>query len=113
MCPPHASTAVSLSAVNVIEICDSADPPALRSPSLAYEMPVMVPPNMENSRSLAGRELKSVVGCPATGDPEEPGAGMGNVVSVAESPETPDVGSTVSAACPNPRCGLYRSYDVT
>jgi hypothetical protein len=58
--------------------------------------------------STAGRELKDVVGWPGTGEPVELGAGIANVDTVAEKPVTPDVGLTVSAACPNPTCGLRR-----
>jgi hypothetical protein len=60
----------------------------------------MSPPKSVITRSAAGSELKLVVGWPETGDPAELGAGIGNVSTVPETPETPSIGSTVSAACP-------------
>src|SRR2546426_7786170 len=107
ICPPQASTAVALLAMKVIEICVS-DALAVRLPSETYETPVIVPPKRVISRSLTGSALKLVVGWPVTGDPAELGAGIGNVVVVAETPETPDVGLTVSAGCPKPACGSRR-----
>jgi len=66
---------------------------------------VIVPPNSVITLSPAGSELKRVVGCPGTGDPAELGDGIANVVVGPVIPETPEVGSTVSALCPKAVCG--------
>ena len=54
-CPPHASTAVELSAVKVTEITDSV------ASSVAYATLVMVPPKRVITLSLASSALKLAV----------------------------------------------------
>jgi hypothetical protein len=93
--------------VNVTEIWVS-DWLAVKLPWETYATALMVPPKSVITLSAAGRELKLAVGCPATGDPVELGAGIGNVLVVAEKPVTPSVGNTVSAGWPKNVWGSSR-----
>jgi len=61
----------------------------------------MVPFQRDMTLSPAERPLKSLVGSPDTGEPDELGAGMANVlVGAPEIPATPEVGSIDSEECP-------------
>ena len=109
MCPPHASTAVSLSAWKdtVTRVSDCASD---RSPTCAYEIPVIVPPNNVIFRSAPGSELNLACGCPGAYEGlASCGSGMGKSDTVAESPVTPSVGSTSSAVWPKTVWGSRRS----
>ena len=61
---------------------------------------MIVPPNKVINFSDEGRESKLEVGCPATGLPADDGVGIAKVDTVAERPDTPLVGSIVSAVWP-------------
>jgi hypothetical protein len=73
---------------------------AVRLPCVAYATFDIVPFQSEKTRSAAGRALKLAVGCPATGDPAELGAGIAKVLvgGPEDNPATPIVGSIVSGA---------------
>jgi hypothetical protein len=129
MWPPQARTVTVSTAcvVKVIATCVDATvgAPGATAPRLPWETYatlVMVPFQIDMTRSAAGSALKLVVGWPTTGDPAELGAGIGNVPS--GGPEMPaaaqtsvlptshpppsTVGSTVSAT-PGPLPPTWRN----